>query len=67
MREEGNSLRWTRVTWRCDGMGAASDFEEDSGVREMDQASPLRKRTLDAAATEVFVEVVSKLVELEAV
>ena len=48
-------------------MGAASDFEQDSGVREMDQASPLRKRTLDAAATEVFVEEGSKLVELVAV
>jgi hypothetical protein len=67
VREEGNSLRWTRVSWRCDGMGAASDLEEDSGVREMDQASPLRKRTLDAAATEVFAEVGLKFTELEAV
>ena len=48
-------------------MGAASDLEEDSGVREMDQASPLRKRTLDAAATEVFAEVGLKFTELEAV
>jgi len=48
-------------------MGAASDFEEVSGVREMDQAFPLRKRTLDAAATEVFVEMGLKIVEFKAV
>lgn len=52
MREVGNSLRWTRVNWRWDGVGLVSDVEV-SGVREMDHASPLRKRTLDAAATDV--------------
>ena len=52
VREVGNSLRWTRVSWRWEGVGLVSDLEA-SGVREMDHASPLRKRMLDAAATEV--------------
>lgn len=50
----GNSFRRTRVSWRWLGVGfACSELEDCSGVREMDQASPLRKRTLDAAATAV--------------
>ena len=56
VRDVGNSLRRTRVSWRW--LGVDSDFAgpEFWGVREMDQASPLRKRTLDAAATELELE-----------
>jgi hypothetical protein len=49
------------------GVTSGFDFEEDSGIRETDQASPLRKRTEDAAATELFDEVGSKSGYLEAV
>ena len=55
MREVGNSLRWMRVSCRWEGVGFASEWDLAEGVREIDQASPLRKRTLDAAATEVGV------------
>ncbi len=54
VRDAGNSLRRTLVSWRWLGVGFNSSETEDedsSGVREIDQASPLRKRTLDAAAT----------------
>ena len=55
MREVGNSLRWMRVSWRWEGAGVnvVSDWDA-SGVREMDQASPLRKRTFDDTGTEVL-------------
>ena len=55
MIEVGNSLRWMRTSWRWEGVGVsvASDWD-GSGVREMDQASPLRKRTFDDTGTEVL-------------
>ena len=68
MREEGNSFRRTLVSWRWEGVGfASSELDAFSGVREMDQASPLRKRTLDAAATELIVEDGANSTELLAV
>ena len=57
VREVGNSLRWIRVSWRWEGVavgvGVISGLEA-SGVREMDQASPLRKRTFEDEDTGVF-------------
>ena len=60
MREVGNSLRRTLLIWRWLGAGAgsASEFEAFSGVRAMDHASPLRKRTVDAVAAMLVFELV---------
>lgn len=65
VREVGNSFRSTRVIWRWEGAEFDACAGEVSGTKEIDQASPLRKRTLlDAADIDDVVVAIGPLVRI---